>query len=90
VGALADGLRADRAVSVHAYGPTGERLLGLLGLPPAGARDFEATIAGAFAASAPGDVILFSPAAATFEPGWSYEHRSRVFQAAAAKADGAR
>jgi UDP-N-acetylmuramoylalanine--D-glutamate ligase len=82
--ALADRLRANRRVSVHAYGPTGERLAALLRRPDAWAdRDLAATIADALAASAPGDVILFSPAAASFEPGWSYEQRSQVFRAAA-------
>jgi UDP-N-acetylmuramoylalanine--D-glutamate ligase len=82
--ALADRLRANRRVSVHAYGPTGERLAALLRRPDAWAdRDLAATIADAFAASAPGDVILFSPAAASFEPGWTYEQRSQVFRAAA-------
>jgi UDP-N-acetylmuramoylalanine--D-glutamate ligase len=87
VAPLARWLADHPGVSVHAYGPTGERLATLLGLPPPGGRNFEATIAEAFAASAPGDVILFSPAAATFEPGWSYETRSRIFQEAARRVD---
>jgi UDP-N-acetylmuramoylalanine--D-glutamate ligase len=81
---LAEHLRESKTVSVHAYGPTGERLAALLGRPEAWAdRDLASTVADAFAASAPGDVILFSPAAASFEPGWSYEQRSAAFRTTA-------
>jgi UDP-N-acetylmuramoylalanine--D-glutamate ligase len=86
LGALAAYLKARASVTVHAYGPTGERLVDLLDRPDAWTPyDFEDVIARAFAASAPGDVILFSPGAASFEPGWSYETRSKAFKAAAEK-----
>lgn len=84
--ALAAYLKGRSSVTVHAYGPTGERLVDLLDRPDAWAPyDFEDVIARAYAASAPGDVVLFSPAAASFELGWSYETRSKVFRAAAEK-----
>jgi UDP-N-acetylmuramoylalanine--D-glutamate ligase len=78
---LAEGLRARADVTVHGYAETGERLAQLLARPEVYAvRSLESAIADAFAASAPGDVILFSPAAATPEPGWSYEQRSQAFR----------
>jgi UDP-N-acetylmuramoylalanine--D-glutamate ligase len=86
VAPLAEWLRAHPSTTAHAYGPTGERLQWLLKRQYE-ERDFLTTIADAFAASAPGDVILFSPAAATFEPGWSYETRSRIFAEAARSAE---
>jgi UDP-N-acetylmuramoylalanine--D-glutamate ligase len=68
--------RAD--VAVFAYGDSAKRVAPLLTRATVCA-NFEETLVAAFAASAPGDVILFSPAGATAEPGATYETRAQRF-----------
>lgn len=68
--------RAD--VAVFAYGDSAARVAPLLTRAQVFA-NFEETLVAAFDASAPGDVILFSPAGATAEAGQTYETRAKRF-----------
>jgi UDP-N-acetylmuramoylalanine-D-glutamate ligase len=65
-------------VAIFAYGDSAKHIA-------AGVADmvlcqnFDEALSGAYDASTPGDVILFSPAGATQEKGASYEDRARRF-----------
>lgn len=68
--------RAD--VAVFAYGDSAARVAPQL-IRAQVFSNFEETLAAAYDASAPGDVILFSPAGATAEAGQTYETRAKRF-----------
>jgi UDP-N-acetylmuramoylalanine--D-glutamate ligase len=65
-------------VTIFAYGDSAKHIAaGVPGMVLC--QNFDEALAGAYGASAPGDVILFSPAGATQEKGASYEDRARRF-----------
>jgi UDP-N-acetylmuramoyl-L-alanine---L-glutamate ligase len=68
-----------QGVVVHAYGETLEKLRAALGGALSPHDSFEAMLATVKAAAKPGDLVLFSPAAATQEPRQNYTHRAARF-----------
>lgn len=66
-------------ITVHAYGPTAERLAATVRNIRL-ADSLEDALRQALKESAPGAVLLFSPAAASFEPDTTYVERSRRFR----------
>lgn len=79
--ALASYLNARATVSVYSYGETCERLNASLDRPSVVAGSFIDALDQAYRDSSPADIILFSPAGATPEPGENYRTRSAKFRA---------
>lgn len=73
-----------RARHVIVTGPTGERTAAALAgrLPTQAATDMLDAVRKAAAAARPGDQVVLSPAASSFDAYRSYAHRGEVFQAA--------
>jgi UDP-N-acetylmuramoylalanine--D-glutamate ligase len=71
-----------RVREVYLIGAAAERiekqLSGAVGISHSG--DLETAVHDAFARAAPGDVVLLSPACASFDQFQDYEHRGRVFK----------
>jgi UDP-N-acetylmuramoylalanine--D-glutamate ligase len=79
---LADAARG-RVVHAIVIGQDGPRLgaaLAAAGVAVGAAGSMQEAIEAARAVAAPGDVVLLSPACASFDMFESYEHRGRVFK----------
>jgi UDP-N-acetylmuramoylalanine--D-glutamate ligase len=77
---LADYLKSRPNVSVYLYGDAADRLSAALARPADVASSFTDALERAFSASARADILLFSPAGATPEPGENYLTRSAKFR----------
>jgi UDP-N-acetylmuramoylalanine--D-glutamate ligase len=73
--------RVARAVVLGQDGGRIGEALAAVGVPVTSAGSFEEAVAFARAAAAPGQVVLLSPACASFDMFRSYEHRGDVFRA---------
>lgn len=81
-GPLAEAARG-RVASAVLIGEDGERVgrtLGAAGIPTTPAESLEAAVLAALRLAGPGDVVLLSPACASFDMFTSFEHRGDVFR----------
>jgi UDP-N-acetylmuramoylalanine--D-glutamate ligase len=78
--AVADNARA--VVLIGRDAPLIERAIGSAGVPVTHASSMETAVARAAAAARDGDVVLLSPACASFDMFRNYRHRGEVFRAA--------
>ncbi len=73
--------KAARVLTIGAAGPKiGKALSGLPGVPVVPSGTLERAVEEAAAAARPGDVVLLSPACASFDQFRSFEHRGDVFE----------
>ena len=76
-------LLGERVKRVYTIGAAAEKIESQLAGPPVvRAGTLDAAVRNAFAAAAPGDVVLLAPACASFDQFQSYEHRGRAFKQA--------
>lgn len=80
LGAAARG-RVAHAVVIGRDGPAVAEALAAAGVPVTRAPSLEAAVEAARAAARPGDVVLLSPACASFDMFENFEHRGDVFRA---------
>jgi UDP-N-acetylmuramoylalanine--D-glutamate ligase len=73
---------ARAAVLIGRDGPLIEKAIGVAGVAIESAGDMDDAVRRAHALAKPGDVVLLSPACASFDMFRNYEHRAQVFIAA--------
>ncbi len=81
--------RVTHAIVIGEDGPTVGRALAAAGVPVTPAASMPAAVETARRLAAPGDVVLLSPACASFDMFRSYEHRGEVFKRIVAGLDDA-
>ena len=81
---LGEQLAGRSGLAVYHYGPTAAKITrALTGTPLREFKDFASLLAAVRSEARPGEVVLFSPAAATPEPRQDYTHRAAAFAAVA-------